>query len=219
MLTFVAAVRLNPGETVHYDPPTVHTIIAASKSPAIINTQKFFMIEDWLEASAEYGEPFSVSLFLKVSKLHSVILSTIAMNFADYTSDPNISLLSVDEMKLLLKSKILQVRSEDQVVDALMLWGRSNRLHELEALADSINWHWVSNIKLLYAMEIWRESPAITEIVQKNVYFRLEFPNFFAMWQDNQGPIPDNLKISEARHCYKQSQVQLGDNTDDFATK
>ena len=72
--------------------------------------------------------PFSISLFLKVSKLHSVILSTIALNFAEYASDPYIAMMTVDEMKLLMKSKILTVPNEDKVVDAVMLWGKTNGL-------------------------------------------------------------------------------------------
>lgn len=99
-----------------------------------------------------------------MSKLHSVILSTVAANFGDYATDPCIALLTVDEMKMLLKSKILQVPNEDKVVDALMLWGRTNGLQDLENLADSINWHWVSNVKLLFALENWKESPVIQDI-------------------------------------------------------
>jgi hypothetical protein len=59
---------------------------------------------------------------VRISKVIPVILNIISKNFFMYCSDPSISLLELDDFKLLLKHKRLEVIGEDDVCTALFLW-------------------------------------------------------------------------------------------------
>lgn len=79
-----------------------------------------------------FNAPFSVNLFLKVSRLHSSLLAVIAMNFCNYVNDPCIALINAEEFKLVLRSKKLAVNNEDEVVQAIVFWSRHNSLKQTE---------------------------------------------------------------------------------------
>jgi len=63
------------------------------------------MIEDYIENQQDYGQQFTVSIFLKVQKVLTTILYTISKNFYIYVNDPFICLLSADDFKTMLKHK------------------------------------------------------------------------------------------------------------------
>ena len=39
------------------------------------------MIEDWYEIEDQFDEEFSIDVYIKVNKLHSIIMANIASNF------------------------------------------------------------------------------------------------------------------------------------------
>ena len=83
------------------------------------------MIEDYIEQELETGQSFKISIFIRISKIIPAILSTISKNFYMYFSDPGISLLELDDFKLILKHKRLHVISEDDICTSLYLWAQN----------------------------------------------------------------------------------------------
>jgi len=63
------------------------------------------MVEDYIEQEQETGQSFTVSLHLKVQKVLSVIMYSVSKQFYLHTNNPHISLLTVEELKTILKHK------------------------------------------------------------------------------------------------------------------
>ena len=54
--------------------------------------------------------------------MHALLMNYINRCFSQLANDPDIKLLSKDELKTLLKHKHLNVTQEDDVIKAICLW-------------------------------------------------------------------------------------------------
>lgn len=63
-------------------------------------------------------------MYLKLSEFHAQILNFLSRNFGMIFDDPDIGLLTKEELKLLLKHKYLNVTQEDQALKAVVLWAQ-----------------------------------------------------------------------------------------------
>ena len=95
-ISIITATRLNDEP---YRIPRISTLIVQSKSPTIVQNQKCFIKEDYIEKEQETGQFFKIGVFVKVQKTLSVILASISMNFHAYCNDPLIQTLDVDDLK------------------------------------------------------------------------------------------------------------------------
>ena len=79
------------------------------------------------------------------------MLFTVSRNFGLYSNDPSICLLSVEDFKVILKHKRLQVYHEDEVVRAFYLWHLGSKVSNMQIsqILNDINWNYVSTPCLL----------------------------------------------------------------------
>lgn len=142
-MSFIAAVKINNDP---YMEAIVSNLIVSSKSPCVVAKIKCFMIEDYIELEQETGQSFKLSIFIKTSKVIPVILNTISKNFYMYCSDPGVSFLDLEDLKLLLKHKRLQVISEDDICTTLFLWAQNpnNNQDSISQIILDVNWNYVS---------------------------------------------------------------------------
>jgi hypothetical protein len=67
---------------------------------------------------------YSLTIYFNISYNFSSILTHICKNFYEYHSLNSISKISRNVLNIILKNEILNVRSEDEVLFAVMNWGR-----------------------------------------------------------------------------------------------
>jgi hypothetical protein len=81
----------------------------------------------------------SVGVYIKRCEAHAEMMNHLSRNFYLLFDDPDIGLLTKDEMKLLLKHKYLNVTQEDQVLKAVVLWATAklNQLSDDSILVQS----------------------------------------------------------------------------------
>lgn len=88
------------------------------------------MIEDYIEYEQETGKKFTLSVFIKVNPLLSVILATLSSNFCHILADPAIGFLQPEDFKLLLKHKRFNVANEDEVMLGISLWSMDPKISQ-----------------------------------------------------------------------------------------
>lgn len=160
--------------------PKIQSLIVSSKSPCVVQKIKCFMIEDYIEQEIESGQPFKISIFIRISKIIPIILSSISKNFFMYFSDPGVALLDLDDFKLILKHKRLQVLSEDDICTAFFLWAQNpvNNQESISSLVSDINWNFVSLpclLNLIKNSQQIRSNNDFQTLIQKELMMRLKF--------------------------------------------
>lgn len=83
--------------------PQLNTLICSGKAPTELIRLPNFDLKNL--ASQE----INIGIYVKLNHRHSEIMNYISWNFESILDDPDIGLLSKDELKLLLKHKYLNV--------------------------------------------------------------------------------------------------------------
>ena len=95
-------------------------IFSNSKSKVLI-----FKIENFTKYFEKFKElDFNLKIFFMISYNFSSILSHICKNFYEYYSLNSISKISKNVLNIILKNEILNVQHEDEVLHAVMNWGK-----------------------------------------------------------------------------------------------
>lgn len=176
--------------------PTVHTLIASGKAPAVLRKFSPF------DVTANEGN-VTVEIYFKMQHTYSAILFYISRNFTYLITEPSISLLPKPLFKLLLKHKFLNVTQEDEVMKAICMWIEGQEPHagldeDLGELLENVNWTYVS---LQCLLDMIRNFPQIRRnsrfqaLVTKEFAFRNKFN-------------PETSNMDAPRFCYKYSKVQ-----------
>lgn len=79
-------------------------------------------------------------------------MSYISLNFSQLTRDSLMIKLKSRELSMLLMHRKLNVKNEDEVIDALMLWIRLSKAIEpieLVEVLKQVNWPYVSFDKMM----------------------------------------------------------------------
>jgi hypothetical protein len=103
---------------------------------------------------------YSMTIYFNISFNFSAILTHICKNFYEFHSLNSISKIPKNVLSIILKNKFLNVRSEDEVLQAILTWSKklyfnlvNNRQNvsndTIEDLIKHINWHQISLDSLL----------------------------------------------------------------------
>jgi hypothetical protein len=174
----------------------VHTLICSAKTPALLKKFSEFKIEDMQNGC------ITVEIYFKIKYIYSAILLYISRNFTYLITDQMISLLPKDQLKLLLKHKMLNVTQEDEVVKSLCMWadGQENWTHldlDLMELLENVNWNYVS---LPCILDLMRNFPYI----RRNPTFRKTINKEFAMRNKFN---PETTQLDGPRFSYKYNRL------------
>ena len=101
-VTFVSSIKIDTDKVV--SEPRVNTLICSAKAPTELMRYDNFDIET-LPSQTE----LNIGLYLKLHESHAHIMNYLSRNFGDLFDDPDIGMLTKDELKLLLKHKYLNV--------------------------------------------------------------------------------------------------------------
>ena len=113
-VTFIASVDISDGS--HHENPKIYSMICSQKAPV-----QLLQVENF-DISQVQGDVISVSLQFQIKEMHAQLLLFISKNFTYLMREPEIRLLTKDDLKLILKHKYLNVTQEDEVLKAICLW-------------------------------------------------------------------------------------------------
>lgn len=103
-------------------------------SSAIHGSKSFIDVADMILPMNYCFDEMAIDASINMAVVHQMILRYICSYFTLFTKDPEIGILSYDQLKLLLKNKYLNAPSEDCVVDALENWISNNEVFKVNAL-------------------------------------------------------------------------------------
>ena len=111
----------------------IYTILKISNFD---NELRNFLIR---EPEKEY---FSVIVQIKLCYLYSALASYLLNNFSMYSKDPNICKISKQLLLLILESKYLNIKDDNNIVETILLWLQDevNINEDISSVFDLIKW-------------------------------------------------------------------------------